>query len=126
MASRHRTQRNGSNHDGFMTRNLDDLAEYDAIAGKLLPELRKLLATGYSAQEIYQRYSPFAAARAVMTVVSDPDSSKALAASKDILDRALGKARERSEVTHRFAQMRDEQLDALILSELGALDDSET
>lgn len=117
-----RRRSNGNTHDAFMARALDDLAQYDTFAVGLLPQLKELLAKGASAEDIYAKFAPMAAARAVMVAMMDVDSGKALAAAKDMLDRDGGKAKERSEVTHKYSQLPDNQLDSLILSELGGLE----
>lgn len=104
---------------------IDDLAEFDSFRNELLPALRQALKDGKSAEDIYSMASAAAAARAVTIAVKEEDSGKALAAIKEILDRDKGKAKERQEVTHKLEKLPEEQLDALLLSKLGSLEEGE-
>lgn len=99
-----------------MARGLDELAAYDEFAGQLLPEIRKMLVEGATSEEILARYSPFAAARIVSIAATELDSGKALSAAKDVLDRVQGKAIERKQIAHKFANLSDTDLDAVLAS----------
>jgi hypothetical protein len=102
---------------------LDELELFREWKKQILPELREMLLKGATAADIYKKYSAHAAARAVSIAISDPDSQKALTASKEIQDRASGKAVETRKVEHRMAELSDEQLDALLLTEISDNDD---
>lgn len=102
-----------------MARNLDALAEFEQFQADVLPALRKDLAAGMSAEALYKKYQSMAAARNITIAATSQNEGTALAAIKDILDRAGGKAKERSEVTHKMQNVPDDQLDALIMSKLG-------
>lgn len=111
--------------DGFagdykMVKNVDALTEFEKFRDEVLPAIRKDMLSGMSAEELYKKYQSLAAARSI-TIAASPTSTngEALAAVKDILDRAGGKAKERSEVTHKMSNVPDEQLDAIILSKMG-------
>ena len=106
-----------------MSNLLDELKEFDEFKEKLLPAIRKDLTSGMSAEEIRKKYEAVVQARSIITAVTDKDSGKALAAAKDILDRSSGKATEKKEVTHKFSDLRDEELDAVLQSELQDLDE---
>lgn len=111
-----------------MVRNLDQLAAFEEYQDEVLPKLREALKNGAKAEDIYQMAMGVAAARAVSIAVKEKDSSKALAAIKEIMDRTAGKATERKEVSHRLEKLPDEQLDSLLaskLDELESLDDDE-
>lgn len=97
---------------------IDDLAEFEDFKESILPVLRQALKDGLTAEEIYAKYQAYAAARAVSIVALEVDSGKALAGIKEILDRHGGKARERTEVTHKLEKLPEEQLDSLLLSKL--------
>lgn len=97
---------------------IDELREFEQYKQDVLPEIRKLLASGATAEKIYEAFSNMAAARAVTIALTEEDSTKALAAIKDIIDRSAGKAVERKEVKHRYESLRDEELDALLESKL--------
>lgn len=106
-----------------MVSAIDNLAAFEEFQDEILPELRKMLKVGASAEAIYKKATAVAAARAVSIAVRDPDSSKALSAIKEILDRSGGKATERQEVSHKLEKLPDEQLDALLLSKLQEADE---
>lgn len=102
---------------------LDDLAAYQQFKDELLPELRQALARGETAEDLYKRYEALAAARLISIAAKEVDSGKAAQAAKDILDRRQGKAKERTQHEHKFSKVPDEQLDAILLSQLDELDD---
>lgn len=101
-----------------MARRLDKAAQFEEFNREILPELRKMLKAGKTAPEIYEFAQSFAAARAVTVALTDVDSSRAMTAVKEILDRSQGRAKERTEVEHKFSKLRDEELDALLESRL--------
>lgn len=103
-------------------RNLDELAMQEELFSGVLLGIRKDIKEGLSAEDILQKYAHIAAARVVTVALTDADSGKALAASKDILDRHLGKAREKKEITHKLDKVDEKQLDAILLTELAALE----
>lgn len=111
-------------------RMLDKLAEFEEFNATILPKLRQMLKEGAQADEILEFSKAAAAARVVTIAATERDSTKALAASKDILDRTQGKAVERVQQTHKFEKLEEEQLDALLWSKLKeaevVTDDSET
>lgn len=116
---RTRKQKNtGAREQDRRNELLDQLQEFSKFREEILPVLRDALQKGMKADEIYGKFQAYAAARAVSIAATELDSSKALSAIKDILDRSQGKAKERSEVTHKLEQVPDDQLDALILSRL--------
>lgn len=102
-----------------MVSALDDLEEFRKFREQMLPVLRKALDEEWSAEEIYEKAEALAAARTVNIALTEPDSTKALAAVKDILDRTKGKPTERREIKHQYDGLKDEELDALVMSELG-------
>lgn len=108
----------GNRHQTRQAGILDDLQEFSRFREEILPVLREALSSGMSAEDIHKKFQAYAAARIVSIAAMEPDSSKALAAAKDIMDRAGGRATEKQEVVHKFDQVPDDQLDALILSKL--------
>lgn len=116
------------NQEDATIRGIDELARYEAFKAEIAPQLQKDLENGLTAQEIFAKYKPYAAARTVTIALTEPDSGKAKAAAADILDRTDGKAKESKEVIHKLQNLPEDQLDALLLSKLGdgADDDSDT
>ena len=103
------------------TRTIDALAGYELYAANILPAIRKDLEAGLSAIDILKKYSPLAAARAVTVALMEEDGSKALAASKQVIEHTVGKPTEKKEIKHQFEELKDEELDALLNSELKKL-----
>jgi hypothetical protein len=101
-----------------MIRGLDQLAAFDEFVATISPELRKDLQSGASAEDIYLKYTAYAAARGVSIAMTERDTSKALKAIQDILDRTKGKAVQRVEAKHKFEDLSEDQLDALLQSRL--------
>jgi hypothetical protein len=99
-------------------RLLDKLAAYEEFRANISPKLQRMLIEGASADEIIEETAGYAAARIATIAITETDSAKALAASKDLVDRARGKAVERKELSHKFDQLGDEALDALVISKL--------
>jgi hypothetical protein len=106
-----------------LARSLDDLAAYDALFRGMLGTLRKDIQSGLDAESIMRKYSSLAAARMVSTALTESDSKTAIAASKDIMDRVLGRAVERHDNTHRFANVDEKELDAILVSQIEELKD---
>lgn len=116
----HNPRNQGRQSDDNMADTMDDLAEFEKFKANMLPVLRKDLESGLSAKDIYKKYAAIAAARTAQIAISEVDSGKALAASKEIMDRAEGKSKETVDHTHRMADLPEEQLDAMIRSKLKA------
>lgn len=105
---------------------IDELAIYDEMMSGVLTGIRNDLRKGLTAEDILEKYANVAAARIATIALTDADSSRALAASKDILDRTKGKAIERKQIHHKLDKVDEKQLDAILLTELEALnEDSE-
>lgn len=96
---------------------LDELALFEEWKRFILPELRRSLLKGTSAKDIAKAFENYAAARAVTIAITEPDSSKALAAIKDIQDRASGKPTETKKIQHQYHDMTDEEVEAMLQSE---------
>ncbi len=95
---------------------LDELAQFEKFKSEIAPKIRGLVQKGASAQEIMEFAQSYAAARMVSEIFNS-DSAKAMTAAKDVIDRAVGKAKERKEHTHKYDGLSDEELTALVNSE---------
>lgn len=112
-----------------MAKALDDLAEFEEFKEKVLGMIRKDIYGGMTPEELRKKYASYVQGRVLTAVITEEDNGKALAAAKDILDRSEGKAKERHEHTHKYENLKEEELDSLLMSELGAMsssDDDET
>lgn len=123
ISNNKRKKRMTNHEDHMMTSRLDSLAEYETFMKDVPTELRQMILDGLDAVEIYDKADRLAAIRMVAIALTDKDSSRAIAAIKDIMDRKHGKATERKEVSHKFEGLSDEELDAILVSEISELDD---
>lgn len=122
--SKRRPKSNRQEH--IMAAALDELAAFEDFKDGLLPFLRKAIKEGWTQEEIQEHPKLKAAlmARQMTIALKETDSSKALAAIKDIRDRSEGKAKERVELTSKLERTPDEQLDAIIKSKLASAEAS--
>jgi hypothetical protein len=105
--------------EALMEDRLEALAEFEDYCDKVLPKIRRLLREGRKAEDIYKQFKDQLAARK-LSIALDPnvDPGKALSAIMDIENRLDGKPVEKKEVAHKFDQLPDSQLDAMLLSQL--------
>jgi hypothetical protein len=111
--------------NNFLTekeRSIDELAIYDEMLSGVLVGVREDIKSGLAADQIMAKYANIAAARTVTIALTDLESGKALAASKDILDRSLGKAVERKQIQHKLEKVDEKQLDAILITEISSLE----
>ncbi len=111
-----------------MVSKIDKLRKFEEFEEQILPALRGHLKAGASAAQLYKLYEALAAARQLTIALTEQDPGKALAAIIDIQNRASGKPKEKLEVQHRYANLSDDELDALIDSrtkEVGPIDGDE-
>lgn len=101
-------------------RSLDQLGQYEEFAQKILPKIRRDLEAGLDAEAIIKKYAHFAAARLVSDLLKPKQGSES---AKEILNRAFGKATQKTETTHKFAEVKDEELDSMVLARLRELGD---
>lgn len=109
-----------------MAKALDELSEFEQFKNEVLPRLRKEVAKGTDAEKIYEMCQAHLAARAVTIALTEKDTARALSAIKEALDRGKGKAKERQEITHKYEELKDEELDAILMSEIGDMDESDS
>jgi hypothetical protein len=95
---------------------LDELTFFQEFKAELLPDLRKLIAGGAPTKDILERARALATARLASLAALETDSRTALVAIKELMDRLDGKATERKEIKHSMEQLRDEELDALVMT----------
>lgn len=100
-------------------RALDELAAFDEFREMLLPALTADLKAGATDDQILEKYRAIATARVVSEMVLPGGAG--LAAAKDILDRARGKAVERKEFKHQLDRLEEKDVDALLMTKLEQL-----
>lgn len=97
---------------------LEELEEFEDFKKALLPELRRLIKSKAPTEEILSAARAAAVARLASLAVMEEDSKTALGAIKELMDRLHGKSTEKKEITHAMAKLKDEELDALVLTSL--------
>jgi hypothetical protein len=97
---------------------LDALAEFEEFREKLLPALQKDLSKGLTAEQILEKYAAVSAARLVHASATAISETAVIAAAEKHLDRVLGKPKQSVETTHKFKDLSDAELDAILKSEL--------
>jgi len=126
MARRGKAGRRSSNSTEHKVAELiDDLNSFDEFRNGILKELRTALKSKNSSEEILQRAQAFAAARLASIAATEEDSAKALSAIKDLLDRTQGKPAQKQEIEHKFQNLSDDQLDAIVVNHLNEIDEDE-
>jgi len=108
--------------ESAMTRNMDKLKAFDDFQENILPALQKDLRDGMGSEELRKKYASYVQAAQLTQALTDP---KAAGERKDVLDRLEGKATEKKEISHRLEKLPEEELDALLLSELEDVEDAE-
>lgn len=113
-----RGARRTRSQESSMARTIDDLALHDELFAGVLAELKQDIAKGASATDIAKKYAALAQARIATIALTDEDSGRALAASQDMVNRAIGKPTERKQIEHSMAQASEDEIDALLASKL--------
>ena len=96
----------------------EDLALFEEFQRDILPALQEDIKKGVTAESMARKYQSHALARIITMALRERDSGKALAASKEILDRAVGKSTERRTIKHELESLDDKSLDSLIYSKM--------
>jgi hypothetical protein len=118
-------RKDGQRTQHAMAAKIDKIQKFEDWEEAILPKIQQMMKDGKSSKEIIEFGKSLAAARTVKEILN-PDASKALAASKDVLDRADGKAKETRETIHKFGELPEKELDALIESGLQEITDDES
>lgn len=105
-----------------MVERLDELAMFEEYRATMLPKLRAQIERGASTKEILGTAQAAAVARLASMAVLEQDSKVALAAIKELLERTDGKVTENKKIVHAMEKLKDEELDAVLLT---ALEESE-
>ena len=104
---------------------LDELTEFEDFQD-LVAQLRTSVKDGATTEDILKLCKPYAAARLGNIVMTAQDAKVALAAIKELLARTDGTPTQKQEITHKYADLTDDELEAMIRSEEKELADMET
>ena len=98
---------------------IDRVRDFEEFSQSLPAQLRKDVMSGkYTAEQLRKKYLHVIQARQIATAILSQDDGKSHAAAQAIIDRTEGKATERHEHVHKLERLKDEELDAMLLSEL--------
>lgn len=117
MAKKGRTR---ASKEDRLIHHIDQLAWLEDIVENMPAELRKDLMSGMETEALMKKYAPLAAARQIATAMREAGDRGDRAASQ-VLDRAEGKPTQKTENTHKYDGVNDEQLTALLKSKLTEL-----
>ncbi len=107
----------GQGNQAQVARSLDELSEFETFKADIMPKLRSFIKEGKSASEIYAWAQSYLAAKTVTLALASRDEKTALGAIKEALDRGVGKAADKVEITQRYEQLSDQELESLLQSE---------
>jgi hypothetical protein len=93
------------------------LVAFEDFQTNILPALQRDVTAGLTAKQMREKYTAVVQARLITDVLMTQDPKEAATIGKDLIDRVEGKATEKKEVTHRFSEMSDKELDAVLKSE---------
>lgn len=96
---------------------MDDLAEFEEFKAEVLPQLRADLRKGMSAKQLREKYMALMEARKISIALGSLEEGVAVQAIKDAQDRQEGRATEKKTITHKYEEIPDEELDAILKSE---------
>jgi hypothetical protein len=112
--------------EGRMTRTLDRLTQFEDFEKTILPQLQKDIRRGITAKEMASKYSALAMARLITVAMTSENEAQVERAGVKVVEFGDGKATERKEVSHRLEKLPQEQMDALLLTELGEVEEEGT
>lgn len=107
----------------FNSKLARDLADFEAFRNELLPMLRRDVLDDLPPDKMREKYKSYAQAREIMEALTNPDPKVALQAIQNMQNRVEGKPTEKVEHTHKFDNLTDEELDAILQSEEQELQD---
>lgn len=103
--------------ESWMSHTLDDFQEFQEHK-KLHNKLLKMVNSGASPEKIYEEFGAALAARMVALGMTERNPAMLKAVVQEIHNRSLGKPTERQEVTHKYEQMSEEDLDKILSEQL--------
>lgn len=111
-------RRDGYKEQAAMARRIDELDEFEQYRQEILPLLRDAIKRKKTSKEIRALVQSYLTARIATIALTEQDSGKALAAARDLVDREEGKAVERKHIKHTLDELSDQELTALLQSEM--------
>jgi hypothetical protein len=122
IPGRKKKRNSGHGAENDLHNALDSVLRFREIEKTFLPEIQKDLQNGMTSEQILKKYKPHAAA-ALVTNLANPNQS--ISAAEKILDRTDGKPTQKTETTHRFEKLSEEELDSFLTSQMLEVDADE-
>lgn len=105
-----------------MARAIDALAEFEEYQTEILPILKQMVKSKATSTEMIEQARPLLVAKLVSIAMSSEDEGRRASMALALLDRIDGKPVERKQVVHAMAKLKDEELDAMLLTALAETD----
>lgn len=118
-----RRPRIGESSQRNLVKAADALSEFEEFQREVLPMLRADLRKGLTAKELRKKYMALLEARKLSIALGSLEEGVAVSAIKDVQDREEGRATEKKVVTHKYEDLPEEELDAILRSEADDLAD---
>lgn len=96
----------------------DDIAEFEQFKEEVIDVVRKDLRSGMSASELRKKWLPVLEAKRISLGLLESDAGKQNQIVKDITDREEGRPKEQKKIEHRFSELPDDELEAIIQTKL--------
>jgi hypothetical protein len=115
---RHLVRRNPERQKQFELESaiaeLRTTGQWDSV----LPEITLDVSKGMDTETLRKKYAPLLTAKQISIGLTSPRPNAALAAIKDVMDRAEGKPVETKEVRHKLEALSEEELEAVLRTKL--------
>lgn len=99
-----------------LARALDEYASFEEFQS-FIEEIREGVRQKMTAEQLLKKVTPLAAARLGNIALTETDNKVALQAIKEILARTEGTPTQKQEITHKYSNLTDAELEAMIRSE---------
>lgn len=109
-----------------MTRAIDTLSEFEEFQTDVLPVLRQLIKSKATTGEMVETARPLLVAMLTSMAFSNEDDKLRAQIAKDLIQMIDGKPTEKKEFTHKLGKLKDEEVDALLLTKLREVNGEET
>lgn len=109
-----------------MAKLLDEKSQFEEFKEEILPKVRAMLREGKTSEEIRRFAQSYVTARQVTIALTSENEAAVLKAADALTFQNEGKPKERTEHTHKFGKLPDNELDAVLTSKLRELEDKKT
>lgn len=115
--NRKQGRKRGEKQENWLCSIVDDYSEFERYKGAM-KQLMGLVQKGASPEEIYEKFGPALAARMIMLGLTEKNPAMLKGVIQEVHNRAYGKPKEKQEVTHKYENLSEEELNQQIEQEL--------